>query len=276
MSASVIALISDLGTQDNYVGVMKGVMLGLASDAPLVDISHQIQPGDIREAAFMLTLSFEYFPSGTVFCCVIDPGVGSDRRAVAVRVRYHERSYTFVGPDNGLVTGVLAIGDVEVATVVSLENGQFHLPVISSTFHGRDIFAPSSAHLARGEQIEALGPVLAPNLLTRLPWPNPSQESGDWYADIIYADRFGNLVTNMRASEFRASRAPHIPVDEWRVWLGDIELGPLRRTFADVAPRMPLAYVGSTGFVEIAIRNGSARESLRYDPDTRVVLRLKD
>jgi len=276
MTAPVIALLSDLGTQDNYVGVMKGVMLRVAAEARLVDISHHIQPQDVREAAFMLMLSYDYFPSGTVFCCVIDPGVGSDRRAVAIRVKRQDRYYTLVCPDNGLATGVLAESDLETQQVVSLENAQYHLPVVSNTFHGRDIFAPTAAYVARGEALEHLGPVLAPNLLTRLNWPTPRQEEGNWYADIIYSDRFGNLVTNMRAATFRASRAPHIPLDSWHVWLGDIDVGPLRRTFADVPPRMPLAYIGSTGFIEIAIRDGSAHESLRHDADTPVAVRLRD
>lgn len=276
MAVPVIALLSDLGTQDNYVGVMKGVMLRVAPNTHLVDLSHHIQPQDVREAAFMLMLSYDYFPSETVFCCVIDPGVGSDRRAVAIRVKHQERYYTVVCPDNGIATGVLADDDIEMQQVVSLENAQYHLPVVSNTFHGRDIFAPAAAHVANGEPLENLGPVLAPHLLTHLNWPTPRQEDGNWYADIIYSDRFGNLVTNMRANTFRASRAPHIPLELWHVCLGDIQIGPLRRTFADVPPRMPLAYIGSTGFIEIAIRDGSARESLRYNADTPVIVRLQE
>ncbi len=259
---SVLALLTDFGTRDSYVGVMKGVILGIAPGVALVDLTHEIPPQNVRAAAYNLLVSYRYFPAGTVFCCVVDPGVGSQRRAVAVRAG----AYTFVCPDNGLLTAVL--NETPAAHAVSLENPEYHLPHVSATFHGRDIFAPVAAHLARGVPLEALGPELDPGHLVRLDWPRPRPTAdGGWEAVVVYADHFGNLVTNLPGHLL----AP--PADAWRVDVGPLTISGVRRTFADVEVGEPVAYVGSSGFLELAVRQGNARRQWNVGPGLMVRLR---
>ena len=203
----VTALLTDLGTRDPYVASMKGVILGIAPATQLVDISHQVARHDVREAAYDLFISYRYFPSQTVFCCVVDPGVGSDRRAVALELGDDDLGpYYLVGPDNGLFTG--AVLGMTVRRAVSLESPAYQLPKISKTFHGRDIFAPAAAHLAAGVELSALGPEVAPDTLVSLSWTTPRvKEGGGWEADVIHTDQFGNLVTN-RTANWTFSFAP--------------------------------------------------------------------
>jgi S-adenosyl-L-methionine hydrolase (adenosine-forming) len=253
----LIALLTDFGTRDAYVGVMKGVILGIAPTARLVDLSHEVPPQDVRTGAFQLLTSYRYFPKGTVFLSVVDPGVGSSRRALAVRIGDHY----FVCPDNGLLTPLLAREPVLEA--VAIESPQHRLAQVSATFHGRDLFAPAAAYLAEELAIEALGPSVAPENLVRLDWPEPRQHEGTWQAEVVYADRFGNLVTNLPAAALEGS---------WHAKVGPSEIGPVRRTYADVALGMPLAYVGSSGFLELAIRGGSALERLKAGVGAQVLL----
>ena len=262
-----VVLLTDLGLRDAYVGMMKGVIAGIAPEARVIDLSHQIPLGDVREGAFDLFVSYRYFPAGTIFCCVIDPGVGSQRRAVALEIASDDSgpyTYTFVGPDNGLFTGVML--GVERSSAVSLENPEYQLADVSTTFHGRDIFAPAAAHLAAGLDKDQLGPAVYSETLAQLPWSEPRRKEVDgavgWEADPLHADRFGNLVTNLHRSLLEPE------VSQWYVKLGDINIGPLRRTFADVRPGRPLAYVGSSGLLELAVRDGSARALLNIGPDS--------
>ncbi|MEJ2291532.1 MAG: SAM-dependent chlorinase/fluorinase, partial [Deinococcales bacterium] len=146
--------------------MMKAVILGIAPEAPVLDLTHQVAAHNVREGAFDLFVSHAFFPAGTVFCCVIDPGVGSSRRGIALRLRREGgHPYLFVGPDNGLFTAVLDGSAVEAA--VSLDDPAYHLSAVSTTFHGRDIFAPVAAHLTRGVTIEALGATVDPDSLVR-------------------------------------------------------------------------------------------------------------
>ena len=263
--APIIVLLTDLGLRDAYVGMMKGVIARIAPDARIIDLTHQIPVGDVREGAFDLFVSYRYFPAGTIFCCVVDPGVGSDRRAVALDITSDDSGpYTFVGPDNGLFTGVTF--GMEVSAAVSLENPDYHLEDVSTTFHGRDIFAPVAAHLAAGVDIEQLGPKLYPETLTQLSWTEPrrkevGRETG-WEADPIHADQFGNLVTNLHRSLLEPE------VSRWHVKLDSVDIGPIRRTFTDVRPGRTLAYVGSSGLLELAVRDGRAKDVLNIRPNS--------
>ena len=250
-----IALLTDLGLRDAYVGMMKGVIAGIAPDAHLIDITHQVPAHDLREGAFSLFASYRYFPEGTIFCCVVDPGVGSSRRALALEIRSEgQGSYTLVGPDNGLFTG--AIYGMDIPHAVSLENPKYQLPEVSTTFHGRDIFAPAAAHLAAGVNLTELGPKVDPSTLAQLSWTEPREKEGGWEIDPIHADQFGNLVTNLPLTFLKPDPS------KWRVWLNQVEIGPVRRTFSDARVGRPLAYVGSSGLLELAVRDGSAKELL--------------
>lgn len=248
MSRPVITLTTDFGQADAYAGTMKGVILGICPDAALVDLSHEIRPQAVRQAAYVLSTAVPYFPPGVVHLVVVDPGVGSERRPVAVQT---ERA-TYVAPDNGVLTLALAQGPPRVA--VHLTDPRFHLPQVSATFHGRDIFAPAAAHLACGLEICDMGEPFSPSQLVVLPTIEPKQQpDGTWQAEILHIDRFGNLITNYQCATSSL---------QLTVCVGGERIRGLRDTFADVAPGELVAYRGSSGYLEIAIREGSAATGL--------------
>ncbi len=264
----VIALLTDFGLRDAYVGMVKGVILGLAPNAQLIDLGHQVSRHDVREAAFDLVASYRYFPADTVFYCVVDPGVGSSRRAMALRLSSADgKTYSFVCPDNGILSAVLA--ETFVLEVVSLENPHYQLSEVSSTFHGRDIFAPAAAYIAKGLSLSELGPqIMAENLL-RLPWPKAQRTEQGWEAAVVHADQFGNLITNLHSNKLKPR------LEDWQVRFGPIMIGRICRTFTDVNPGKPLAYVGSSSYLEIAVRDGSAQQVLALKPGSMVLVKLE-
>lgn len=257
MAEPLIVLTTDFGTADTYVGVMRGVIAGIAPGARVVDLTHEVRPQDVRHGAYTLLVAAPYFPPGTIFVTVVDPGVGSERRAVAVRADTH----TFVAPDNGVLTWVLRETPPQAA--VLLTERRYRLPRVSTTFHGRDIFAPAGAHLAAGVPLAALGPPLDPAHLVMLPAPRRFRdERGVWHGEILHIDRFGNMVTTLRRSDL--GLAPDEPASaraRWRFALGETVIQGLSRTFADVGAGEPVAYIGSDDFLEISVRNanGAAR-----------------
>lgn len=245
--APVIALLTDFGYDDPYVGIMKGVMLGRTPDATFVDLGHRIGPGDVLQGALQLRSAVPFFPAGTTFLAVVDPGVGGARRPLAAKTgRGH-----FVGPDNGLLS--LALADERVEMVVHLTEPHFHLPEVSHTFHGRDIFAPVAAYLAGGGDIRALGETVADYQVIHP--PEPVRQDGRISGVILECDRFGNLVTNIPGA-WLPSGAP------LSLRIAGHTLDGLQGTYSDVAPGKLLALIGSQGRVEIACRNGSAQDKL--------------
>ncbi len=246
---SIITLLTDFGWKDGYVGVMKGVILSIAPHVALVDISHDVAPQDVRDAAYVLSTAVPYFPFDTVHLIVVDPGVGSDRRAVAVRTAHG----TFVAPDNGVLSYVLAASPPQIA--VNLTNPQYHLARVSSIFHGRDIFAPAAAHLARGVPINELGEP-AGSLVT-FPMPKPqAQADGTLSGQVIHVDHFGNAITNLRREDI--PWADDVLVLE----IGGQVVSGLQETYAQARPGKPLALIGSSGHLEIAIAGGNAAQRL--------------
>ena len=248
-----VALLTDFGVQDGYVGMMKGVILTIAPGASIVDLSHDVAMGDVRAAAYILLVSYRFFPGGTVFCCVVDPEVGTRRHALAAELECGGRSCRVVCPDNGLLTPLLH----RVTDVVRLADARYHLDKVSATFHGRDIFAPAAAHLARGERIAALGPALNRETLRTLPWPRPLRCDSGWRGEVIHVDRFGNLITNIGHEELTR------PLNTYRVGCGGAEVHGIHRTFADVPDKELVAYLGSSDLLELAVRGGSAAKSLQ-------------
>ncbi|MGH2543093.1 MAG: SAM hydrolase/SAM-dependent halogenase family protein [Ardenticatenaceae bacterium] len=244
-----LVLMTDFGMQDSYVGVMKGVIAGIAPDASVIDLTHAIRPQDVAHAAYTLGVSVSYFPAHTIFCCVVDPGVGGARRAVAVEAG----EWTFVLPANGILTRVLDRWPARRA--VALSNPRYQLPQPSSTFHGRDIFAPAAAHLARGVPLSELGESLSPGSLYRLDLPAMRREGEALVGSIMHVDRFGNLISTISRDQLEGQTG-------WRVQVHgtNIVIPHMSRTFADVAPGQPVAYVGSDGYLELAVRNGNAAE----------------
>jgi len=248
----IITLLTDFGTRDSYVAEMKGVLLSRAPDAVLVDVTHEIPPGDVLAGQYVLARTWQRFPAGTVHLAVVDPGVGSERRALAAAAGGHG----FVAPDNGLLTPVLA-----GATIVALPEPTGAAP----TFHGRDLFAPAAAALALGTAIEALG-VTIHDPVRRSP-PEPTERDGAMIGHVVYVDRFGTLVTNLPGAAAARARV---------VWIGAHTIGPLRHSFSDVRPGVPLALVGSGGALEIAVRGGSAADTLAAQVGMEVRIPLGD
>lgn len=245
---TIITLTTDFGTADGYVGAMKGVILSLAVDATLVDISHAVSPHDVRHGARVLGRAAPFFPNGTIHVAVVDPGVGSARRGIALQTP----RACFVGPDNGLLAPFLP----ERTACVVLDNPALQRHPVSATFHGRDIFAPAAAHLANGLPVTALGSPANDPLA--LPDPQPRRLPGDRLcAEVVYVDRFGNLVTNVGP----LTGLGETTMGDMRVIVSGESLA-VRRTYADVAPGALLALVGSAGYLEVAVREGSAAERL--------------
>lgn len=250
---SLITILTDFGTSDSYVAEMKGALLTGAPGATLVDVTHSVPPGDVRAGAYLLGRAWCRFPSGTVHLAVVDPGVGTERAALALGARGHY----FVGPDNGLFTFILH--DTEVR-IVSLPTPDGAAP----TFHGRDLFAPAAAALASGAALAQLGEPFS-GKPARLASGEPHFEGKSVVGQVVYVDRFGTLVTNL---------TPDLVPSYAIVEVEGLEVGPLRRTFGDVPSGGLLAYLGSGGQVEIAVRDGSAARRLGMGVGGRIRARL--
>ncbi len=243
---TVITLTTDFGLSDGYVGIMKGVILGIAADVQLVDLSHDIAPQDVRQGSFVLSNAVPYFPAGTVHLAVVDPGVGGDRRPLLVTTP----QASFVGPDNGLFTFALAQPEAQAWV---LDQPRYWLPAISRTFHGRDIFAPVAAHLARGVPPHELGSPIADAVRLE---PLLPQRQGNRHivGHVIHVDRFGNLITNVPGA--------WLADGDWACEIAGRRIGHLSDTYAAVHSGALLALIGSSGMLEVAVRNGSAARLL--------------
>lgn len=276
---ATIALLTDFGEQDVYVGIMKGVINGIAPHAQMIDLAHTIPPGDIARAAFELHRAAPYFPLGTIFLAVIDPGVGTDRRPIAIS--WPER--ICIGPDNGIFTYLLATGGEP--TAVELSSSAHRLEQVSNTFHGRDIFAPAAAHLARGVQLEELGPPVKD--LVRLPLPRLELIEGPLVkGEILHADRFGNLITSIGVLRLEGDDVllepwlPHcpparLPATGLRLRLPNGAYLSISSTYADVSPGEAVAYIGSLGLLEVAVNQARAVDVLPVTVGQEVVLSYK-
>lgn len=275
-----IALLTDFGIEDIYVGVMKGVMRKITPDAEFVDISHAIHPQSVREGAFALLNSYRYFPEGTVFLVVIDPGVGSTRKPIAVQAG----DYAFIAPDNGVLSYTLAEHDQ--FQIVQIENTQFGLASVSNTFHGRDIFAPAAAHLAAGIDLERLGPRV--DKVFQFPHPHLRIDDTQIYAEVIHIDHFGNLITSMghlrwiddeRLMFEKRFGEWHDPVriiaDNVSITVHGETLNIIRHAYHESQRGELLAQVDSNGYLEIAVNQGSAAKRLDASIGDHVMLKLK-
>ncbi len=259
-SSPVITLTTDFGLSDHYVGTMKGVLLSRCPGAILVDISHEIPPFSIYSGAYAIDQAFRYFPRGTVHLVVVDPGVGTARKAIAARVS----GYTFVAPDNGVLS--LVLSRYPDCCVREITNRAFWLEPVSDTFHGRDIFAPVAGSLAASPALfDEVGPACA--AFTTLPDLEPQFISdGMWRGRVLTVDRFGNVITNF-------------PVDRFQPGAFHIETGRevvriFCKTFGEAPAGVCFAYFGSSGFVELAINQQSAAHRLQIQPGDPVSLRI--
>jgi len=266
---SVITLLTDFGTEDEYVGLMKGAILTINPGVTIVDLSHRIDRHDIVQAAFAIRSGYPYFPEGTVHLIVVDPGVGTDRSLLALKSDGH----WFIAPDNGVLT--LLCRDKNVSSLNRITNPKYFKASVSSTFHGRDIIAPVGAHIAGGLDVKELGPETdLQNIICLEGLRVRSTKNGELRGKIITIDHFGNLITNIHFDRL-ARWLPAAAHDRLRIKMGSNVIEGLSETYADVASDSPVAVIGSRGYLEIAINQGHAARHLNAVKGDDVWLRLE-
>ncbi len=277
----IITILTDFGTNDGYVGTMKGVILGILPHAQIVDITNQIQPQNILQAASVLSDAYRYFPPETVHLVVVDPGVGSARDPIALETP----SGIFVAPDNGVLTYVRL--EAESFHAVKLDNPDYWLPTPSSTFHGRDIFSPAAAHLASGVPIAKMGSVRAD--VTILPLPQITITPTTIQGEAIRIDHFGNVLTNIAyfhwvdddTLELQPTYQQNEVTAPIRIKAADVQvtagwhtLTGIYRTYSDVAPGQHVALIGSRGELEVSLNQGNASETMSIRVGAPVTIQL--
>jgi len=268
MARPVISFLTDFGARDPSAAICRGVMLGIANDAHVVDITHEVTKWSIRDGAFLLANAVQYLPVGT-HVAVVDPGVGTERRAIGLLC---ERGDVLIGPDNGLLLPAAGrLGGVKQAR--ALGNKKLHLPRTTSTFHGRDIFAPVAAHLAAGTSFRSVGPVIDTVSLVRLPWPETTVEPGALRTAVLYIDSFGNVKLAAQATQLADAIGPLTTGDPLRL---DIMSGPLpvpwASTFGEVAVGSLFLCEDSFGWLSLAVNQGDAASRLGIAEDAPVLL----
>lgn len=266
-SRPIVALMTDFGIGDGDVGVMKGVIAGITPEAHIIDITHNVEPQNVASGAWILAAGYRYFPKNTVFVCVVDPGVGSSRDAIAL----HAGDWYFVGPDNGLFSYVMSEQDVHAAVV--LNNPSYHLPTVSSTFHGRDIFAPVGAFIARrlNDVFFDLGPSIESSVLQRLQSGGFVRQGTAFNAHIVHMDNFGNLITSIPLSAVpELFTGPKVKIVFQN---SGTSVDSLRQFFAQ-GPDDGRAFIfgDSSGYVGIAVRNGNAAKAIGEGPGAALAL----
>lgn len=263
MVRPVVALLTDFGTRDAYVAAMKGVVLSIAADATVIDLSHEVPPHDVRAGARLLFDCAPYYPAGTVFLAVVDPGVGSSRRAIAAE----GGGYRWVGPDNGLFSAVFERYPPE--QIVELTARTYQRPTVSRTFEGRDRFAPAAAWIARGTALSALGPAVGDYV--RLEWPAAVVTPAGITGEVTAVDRFGNLISNLARADVERCVAEG-PID---IAVAGAPVERLVATYDDASPGEPCALFGSTDHLEIALLGASAAAHFLAGAGTPVTVRRR-
>jgi S-adenosyl-L-methionine hydrolase (adenosine-forming) len=255
-----ITLLTDYGTRDGFAAAMRGVIASIAPDAFVEDATHDIPFGDVHAGAWALSMYAMFYPPGTIHVAVVDPAVGSNRRAIAAR----SSGQFFIAPDNGLLTRVL---DAE-SEIVEIQDPAYRREPAASTFHGRDVFAPAAAHIARGIALDQLGPRALG--VVRLEQPQAMRTDHEMMGEVVHVDRFGNLITNIPGSWLK-------DLDEARieVRVGD-RVAPMGRTYSTVDTGDVVAYVGSARMLEVAVRDGDAADHLGLGRGARVTLHHSD
>ena len=245
-TSGIITLTTDFGLADPYVGIMKGVILSINPEVKLVDITHEIEPGEIIQAASIMKETHAYFPPGTVHLVVVDPGVGGSRRPLAFRT---ER-FVFIGPDNGIFWPILK--EYSWTDMICLTKKEYFLKDISGTFHGRDIFAPVAAHLSMGKDLQKMGESISDPV--KLEISGPDQDRDSISGVVRRVDRFGNLITNLHKDDLKKL----LDKGDLAVKIGELEIEGLHETYSDVPEGEMLALFGSSGFLEISENMGRA------------------
>ena len=251
MKKSIITLLTDFGTKDHYVASLKGVILAINPQCTLIDITHQVNPQDVREGAFVLANAYSFFPKGTIHLAVVDPEVGGSRKAILLATR----DYFFVGPDNGLLT--LAAPRDRVKQAVALVNKNFFLPRVSATFHGRDLFAPVAAHLSLGVRPKAFGSEL--DSWVELDFRKSRIRGQELVGEILHVDLFGNIISSIREQEFFHFTKDHPFV----IKIGKRGIHGLEKGYWAGKKGKVMALFGSGGFLEISVKEGNAQKILK-------------
>jgi len=263
MKKPVITLLTDFGTQDHYVASMKGVILKINPECHLVDITHQVNPQDIEEGAFILANAYSYFPKGTIHLCVVDPGVGGSRKPILLVTQ----NYFFVGPDNGLFT--LVAQREKGKQVVVLTNKKYFLSKVSTTFHGRDLFAPVAAHLSLGLKPKAFGYEMSS--LKEIGFRKPVVKDGRLLGEILHIDAFGNVVSNI--DEVRLSR--FVQGRPFVIRAGRKSIPGLKEGYWQGKKGEPISLLGSGGFLEVSVRDGDAQKILKVRKGDPILVSTK-
>lgn len=259
MANAIITLTTDYGNDDHLVGTLKGVILKINPDVTIVDITHRVTPFDLLDGALTIGAAYSYFPPKTIHVVVVDPGVGTDRRPILVS----GQNQYFIAPDNGVLSLVY---EQEQNVVVRHANvDHYYLQPLSKTFHGRDIFAPVAAWLSKGYQTASMGEEITD--YKRFALPRPKDSDGDLKGVVLRIDSFGNLVTNFREQDLAAQDGGAI-----KLQVGSQTITRLVETFANGDAGEPIAYFGSTGYLEIAVNKGNASKTLSIGRGTPVVL----
>jgi S-adenosylmethionine hydrolase len=264
-SQRIVTLLSDFGLSDHFVAAMKGVMLGLNPNLTLVDITHLIPPQDIHSAAFTLGQAYSYFPAGTIHLAVVDPGVGASRKALAASAG----GYYFVAPDNGILSYVQKSQESFVAFEITADH-YFRKPV-SSTFHGRDVFAPIAGWISRDIPLRQLGSELSNPVQLKIPVPTKVRDALIQGA-VLAVDRFGNIITNLSPGDLPVADAAHPRA--LKILAGQKEITAFHKTYSEGRPGEIFIVPGSTGYFEIAVREGSAAAILNLKPGAPIGLIL--
>ena len=261
MTAKIITLTTDFGLRDPYVAEMKAAILSICSDAVTVDVSHEIEKFNIRMGAYVLASAAPHFPKGTVHVAVVDPGVGTQRRSLIIQAKQG----FFVGPDNGVL--ILAAERQGITSIHEITNTKLMLPHVSSTFHGRDIFAPAAANLANGVPLEDFGPEIQE--VVKPEFAKVTFARGVLQGEVLHIDGFGNIITNVTEEELASLYGEgmlHVGLPTCKVTL------KFGKTYAETKPGDALALVGSQGYVEIAVNQGSAAEEFKAKPGDKILL----
>ena len=260
-----LTLTTDFGLKDGNVGVMKGVIWGIAPHCRIADLSHEISPQNVQEAALILLRSAPYFPRDTVHVVVVDPGVGTERRPIAARLG----NQNYIAPDNGVLTLLLELAEKkgDPAEIIHLNNPKFWRPEVSHVFHGRDIFAPTGAHLAAGVPIVAMGTSIDDPV--RLKFPRPKPTPNGFKGEIIHIDHFGNISTSIRIEDMGLAESLRIDV-------GGTKVPGLYHTFGELPPGELMALYGSTGSLIISEVNGSAAARLNARVGDPIIVEYLD
>ncbi|MGD8262474.1 MAG: SAM-dependent chlorinase/fluorinase [Desulfobacterales bacterium] len=266
---SIITLLTDFGVDDEYVGLMKGVVLTINPDVTIVDITHHIGPQDIVQAAYTISSTYPYFPAGTIHLIVVDPGVGTERAILAVKANCQ----FFLAPDNGVLT--LLLNEDNEATIIRVTNSNYFLNPVSHTFHGRDIFSPVGAHISRGVNLKAFGTETDLTHVVRLKdFHAQIDQNGDLIGRVVSIDNFGNLITNIDAGMLAHSCKTGSAVKAC-VTIGGHVVKGLSTTYANVELNTPAALIGSRGYMEIAVNGGSAAQFFNIHRGDNVQVKVK-